>query len=131
MVSFYLFFFFKQKTAYEMRIRDLSSDVCSSDLLRDLADLGAFIEFSGGPLLHPDATSAVRDVHAALSELAPTRSCSPATRSRGGNRTTPRRRASLSSRSEERRVGKGCVSTGRSRWAAYHKKKKNRQNNIR
>src|SRR3546814_3950419 len=26
-------FFFKQKTAYEMRIRDWSSDVCSSDLL--------------------------------------------------------------------------------------------------
>src|SRR3546814_9552319 len=28
------FFFFKQKTAYEMRIRDWSSDVCSSDLLK-------------------------------------------------------------------------------------------------
>src|SRR3546814_6237752 len=33
-----LFFFFKQKTAYEMRIRDWSSDVCSSDLGR--LDLG-------------------------------------------------------------------------------------------
>src|SRR3546814_1843375 len=31
-VSFCLFFFFKQKTAYEMRISDWSSDVCSSDL---------------------------------------------------------------------------------------------------
>src|SRR3546814_1099509 len=31
-----LFFFFKQKTAYEMRISDWSSDVCSSDLFRDL-----------------------------------------------------------------------------------------------
>src|SRR3546814_8743030 len=29
---FYCFFFFKQKTAYEMRISDCSSDVCSSDL---------------------------------------------------------------------------------------------------
>src|SRR3546814_9819848 len=29
-----MFFFFKQKTAYEMRISDWSSDVCSSDLLR-------------------------------------------------------------------------------------------------
>src|SRR3546814_21030301 len=29
------FFFFKQKTAYEMRISDWSSDVCSSDLLVD------------------------------------------------------------------------------------------------
>src|SRR3546814_5225449 len=28
------FFFFKQKTAYEMRISDWSSDVCSSDLIR-------------------------------------------------------------------------------------------------
>src|SRR3546814_9360958 len=28
-----LFFFFKQKTAYEMRISDWSSDVCSSDLI--------------------------------------------------------------------------------------------------
>src|SRR3546814_9739124 len=32
---FGVFFFFKQKTAYEMRISDWSSDVCSSDL-RDL-----------------------------------------------------------------------------------------------
>src|SRR3546814_7388504 len=31
-VSCHLFFFFKQKTAYEMRISDWSSDVCSSDL---------------------------------------------------------------------------------------------------
>src|SRR3546814_8927067 len=30
----FFFFFFKQKTAYEMRISDWSSDVCSSDLLR-------------------------------------------------------------------------------------------------
>src|SRR3546814_5510609 len=30
------FFFFKQKTAYEMRISDWSSDVCSSDLLSGL-----------------------------------------------------------------------------------------------
>src|SRR3546814_1642096 len=33
-----IFFFFKQKTAYEMRISDWSSDVCSSDL--DFAGLG-------------------------------------------------------------------------------------------
>src|SRR3546814_4328477 len=32
MAVFVLFFFFKQKTAYEMRISDWSSDVCSSDL---------------------------------------------------------------------------------------------------
>src|SRR3546814_13689 len=33
-------FFFKQKTAYEMRISDWSSDVCSSDLGRPERDLG-------------------------------------------------------------------------------------------
>src|SRR3546814_3668258 len=33
-----LFFFFKQKTAYEMRISDWSSDVCSSDLLDRAGD---------------------------------------------------------------------------------------------
>src|SRR3546814_13325139 len=34
MYMMFLFFFFKQKTAYEMRISDWSSDVCSSDLAR-------------------------------------------------------------------------------------------------
>src|SRR3546814_2293605 len=33
MFRVYYFFFFKQKTAYEMRISDWSSDVCSSDLI--------------------------------------------------------------------------------------------------
>src|SRR3546814_3923060 len=33
-----LFFFFKQKTAYEMRISDWSSDVCSSDLTSPAGD---------------------------------------------------------------------------------------------
>src|SRR3546814_1259236 len=40
-----LFFFFKQKTAYEMRIRDWSSDVCSSDLLEEmLAERGISVD---------------------------------------------------------------------------------------
>src|SRR3546814_11772135 len=34
-----VFFFFKQKTAYEMRISDWSSDVCSSDLLGETTDV--------------------------------------------------------------------------------------------
>src|SRR3546814_4001336 len=45
------FFFFKQKTAYEMRISDWSSDVCSSDLLlayRELVNPGA-MPFSEDP----------------------------------------------------------------------------------
>src|SRR3546814_2889143 len=33
----HVFFFFKQKTAYEMRISDWSSDVCSSDLVRSIS----------------------------------------------------------------------------------------------
>src|SRR3546814_1838987 len=40
LVSYYLSFlfcFFKQKTAYEMRISDWSSDVCSSDLIDDVS----------------------------------------------------------------------------------------------
>src|SRR3546814_3399034 len=44
-------FFFKQKTAYEMRISDWSSDVCSSDLLAEpqlLARSGATAEFLAG-----------------------------------------------------------------------------------
>src|SRR3546814_8724151 len=39
-VLFSFFFFFKQKTAYEMRISDWSSDVCSSDLLADFGNFG-------------------------------------------------------------------------------------------
>src|SRR3546814_6459937 len=41
-VVFFLFFFFKQKTAYEMRISDWSSDVCSSDL-GDILEVAAHI----------------------------------------------------------------------------------------
>src|SRR3546814_9304504 len=37
------FFFFKQKTAYEMRISDWSSDVCSSDLMYAMPDSPAII----------------------------------------------------------------------------------------
>src|SRR3546814_2606293 len=40
-----MFFFFKQKTAYEMRISDWSSDVCSSDL----AQRQCFSRFDGEP----------------------------------------------------------------------------------
>src|SRR3546814_12787991 len=36
----YFFFFFKQKTAYEMRISDWSSDVCSSDLVHPVEHPG-------------------------------------------------------------------------------------------
>src|SRR3546814_2495488 len=42
----FLFFFFKQKTAYEMRISDWSSDVCSSDL----AERNDMVEYFGEQL---------------------------------------------------------------------------------
>src|SRR3546814_10307330 len=44
----FLFFFFKQKTAYEMRISDWSSDVCSSDLTFATADASLAAAF--GPV---------------------------------------------------------------------------------
>src|SRR3546814_3615179 len=40
-------FFFKQKTAYEMRISDWSSDVCSSDLAGDLLVLPGIVDLHG------------------------------------------------------------------------------------
>src|SRR3546814_4823210 len=52
----YVFFFFKQKTAYEMRISDWSSDVCSSDLHEEGALRAAFrqqVEKGCGVALHP------------------------------------------------------------------------------
>src|SRR3546814_9460270 len=46
------FFFFKQKTAYEVRISDWSSDVCSSDLLVS-AGIGLAAAVSGAFLVAP------------------------------------------------------------------------------
>src|SRR3546814_9186679 len=48
---FFFVFFFKQKTAYEMRISDWSSDVCSSDLRRRAIILGGAIMAMGHFLL--------------------------------------------------------------------------------
>src|SRR3546814_5839559 len=48
---FVFFFFFKQKTAYEMRISDWSSDVCSSDLLFERAGCGRGLLDQRGVLL--------------------------------------------------------------------------------
>src|SRR3546814_8940620 len=45
----HIFFFFKQKTAYEMRISDWSSDVCSSDLkIKDSTVSSTFQEMASG-----------------------------------------------------------------------------------
>src|SRR3546814_10078630 len=90
-------FCFKQKTAYEMRISDWSSDVCSSDLLvARVLELRQLHEQL--PVLVARAWSFIphcvikRCQHDQLADI----------------------------RSEERRVGKECVSTCRSRWSPYH-----------
>src|SRR3546814_3446093 len=46
----FLFFFFKQKTAYEMRISDWSSDVCSSDLVFVYSPRVEGIHLRAGPV---------------------------------------------------------------------------------
>src|SRR3546814_1021767 len=97
--------FFKQKTAYEMRISDWSSDVCSSDLTKPygiiafgdthLDDDGANI-----PLLRQHLEIASRPGVYGLNI---------------GDSTN-----NWVGRSEERRVGNECVSTCRSRWSPNH-----------
>src|SRR3546814_9267841 len=102
MVAEYSFFFFKQKTAYEMRISDWGSDVCSSDLtVWKLPDMWAF---SGSEhYLLPGDPPRYRDGYLR------------------DNRPGHEKGADLNRwlRSEERRVGKECVSTCRSRWSPY------------
>src|SRR3546814_7192934 len=60
------FFFFKQKTAYELRISDLSSDVCSSDLGRQLSGLagswGQFHRDEGAGAFHGVLVDLVHDL---------------------------------------------------------------------
>src|SRR3546814_4447016 len=89
------FFFFKQKTAYEMRISDWSSDVCSSDL----------------------CAAASRSISHCRRKL-DTEGTNTSTSASMTKRMVSK--SSLADRSEERRVGKECVSTCRSRWSPYH-----------
>src|SRR3546814_3754081 len=51
-VNVSMFFFFKQKTAYEMRISDWSSDVCSSDLVAGYWMVLAQMGITGEAALH-------------------------------------------------------------------------------
>src|SRR3546814_15363393 len=99
-----------------MRISDWSSDVCSSDL------------FTGSILMQklPEAKTAIKYIE---QEKRNTRS--PAI-SQSMNTTALKKPFSpgstapriIMSRSEERRVGKECVSTCRSRWSRVHEKNK-------
>src|SRR3546814_9780568 len=101
-------FFFKQKTAYEWRISDWSSDVCSSDLCLD----------SGG-ILVPESPCGVRP--GTIDFTRPNAYyVSPLVIIENGDVEEVARTDARARRSEERRVGKECVRTCRSRWSPYH-----------
>src|SRR3546814_11611954 len=114
------FFFFKQKTAYEVRISYWSSDVCSSDLM-------AWPAFAG-----VDA-----EVAAVLGAAGTDGRCSIRMKRGGAGHISDGDAGSRSAweavvlgadaeveRSEESSVGKEGDRTGRSRWGTYNKKKK-------
>src|SRR3546814_5743776 len=95
-----VFFFFKQKTAYEMRISDWSSDVCSSDLMDAVVQkLGFTLFVRREQRRHIARGDSLAEFDEDLPSVV---------------KHTDR------ARSEERRVGKECVSTCRSRWSPYH-----------
>src|SRR3546814_5595883 len=109
------FFFVKQKTAYDMRISDWSSDVCSSDLARRLTAIGP-----GGEEVPARAAARLGiggdDLHPRLHQVAPV----PDSLRIAAAHEKDDRRGIGRARSEERRVGKECVSTCRSGWSPYH-----------
>src|SRR3546814_3584878 len=96
----FIFLFFKQKTAYEMRISDWSSDVCSSDL-----------PISGPG--RPRQLVGIKRIQRPLGFVKP-----PDQQKTPGLQIPGMR--GVRRRSEERRVGKECVSTCRSRWSPTH-----------
>src|SRR3546814_11268142 len=109
-----VFFLFKQKTADEMRMSDLSSDVCSSDL-----------ECRCGPCRATNSGS--HGVRRPTSSCAPIRITSGpliAPPTPGIGMKAGRVESNNNMRSEERRVGKECVSTCRAGWLTDHSYKK-------
>src|SRR3546814_5059148 len=97
-------FFFKQKTAYEVGISDWSSDVCASDLRRGYGNRPRAVMAA--------ATRSTATTWAAVRMPTPSVSARAHT---AVNADSMRDR-----RSEDRRVGKECVSTCRYRWSMYH-----------
>src|SRR3546814_2817322 len=115
MMSFcFLIFFFKQKTAYEMRISDWSSDVCSSDLVASV---------SKHEVDHYNTLPRSRPVGLTASMTSSTAKARADLYSDGRISTEHSSAMPMimpPSRSEERRVGKECVSTCRSWWSPDH-----------
>src|SRR3546814_12485368 len=101
-----------------MRISDWSSDVCSSDLGQAEA-LALELESSGAP-------RKIRQVGAVVAPKAVLELCDLWQRVPGVSGSSladgllAASRAVRATRSEERRVGKECVSTGRSGWSPDH-----------
>src|SRR3546814_2333032 len=105
-----VFCFFKQKTAYEMRISDWSSDVCSSDLHTGqifFLEMHFFFFF----------LFSARNSFENSSKPGNAPQIKPNTKLEKRQRVLIPRRKTCATRSEERRVGKACVSTCRSRWS--------------
>src|SRR3546814_13308328 len=99
-----------------MRISDWSSDVCSSDLRIVVAEPGDVWFFAYGSLMW-DPGFVPREVRPALLRGWHRRFCVRSGRYRG-------------TRSEERRVGKGCVRKCRTRRAPYHITQKKQEQPI-
>src|SRR3546814_4324323 len=104
---FVFVFFFKQKTAYEMRISDWSSDVCSSICYRVSDEF--YYDLASLKKLLPSVYR--RDEWVDLPDWAKRKNDDD--KIRNG-------KALNEGRSEERRVGKECVSKCRSRWSPNH-----------
>src|SRR3546814_9572170 len=107
--NFVCVFFFKQKTAYEMRISYWSSDVCSSDL----AIRAGAVDFLAKPIEKAVLMAAIDRAFAQLENTAARAAEQAAALSKIAALTRREQR------SEERRVGKESVSTCRSRWSQY------------
>src|SRR3546814_8674061 len=105
LLVFVLFFFFKQKTAYEMRISDWSSDVCSSDLDDVIAQNVAGIAF----LFKKNKIDSFVGIGSFVDK-----NTIKITNSEGKSEQITGKNII---RSEERRVGKECDSTCRYRWS--------------
>src|SRR3546814_15259498 len=108
-----------------MRISDWSSDVCSSDLSQaPVAQLDRASDYES----EGRTFESFRARHFGSKARTPSTAASTpeaAVSVRSNSLRRPRIRTSVLLRSEERRVGKECCSTCRSRWSPYHKQHKN------